>query len=147
MSNKMRSGLFAVLGALLLAVPVFAHHSFEAEFRSTDPVEVKGVMSKVDWINPHIYLYVDVKDASGKVTTWSVEGGPTRHMRDAGVTRNSVEAAVGQNMDIWGYPAKDGKTVMFLKTMYFPDGHFISYHLEASDLSGNGEVHAQGDKH
>jgi len=147
MTNKMRNGLFAVLGALLLAVPVFAHHSFEAEFRSTDPVELKGVMSKVDWINPHIYLYVDVKDASGKVTTWSIEGGPTRHMRDAGVTRNSVEAAVGQNMDIWGYPAKDGKPVVFLKTMYFPDGHFISYHLEASDLSGNGEVHAQGDKH
>jgi len=147
MTNKTRSPLFVVLGFFFLAAPVFAHHSFEAEFKSGDPIELMGVMSKVDWINPHIYLYLDVKDASGKVTTWAIEGGPTRHMRDAGVTRNSVEAAVGQNIHLWGYPAKDGKPVVFLKTLYFPDGHFIAYHLEASDTSGNGEVHAQGDKH
>jgi hypothetical protein len=136
----MRNSLLVVFGFLLLGVPVFAHHSFEAEFNGDKPVELKGTMSKVDWINPHIYMYLDVKDASGKVTTWSVEGGPTRHMKDAGITRNSVEAALGQEMHVWGYPAKDGKPVVFLKTMFFPDGHFIAYSNESSDKSGLGEI-------
>ena len=136
----MRNSLLVVFGFLLLGVPVFAHHSFEAEFNGDKPVELKGTMSKVDWINPHIYMYLDVKDASGKVTTWSVEGGPTRHMKDAGITRNSVEAALGQEMHVWGYPAKDGKPVVFLKTMFFPDGHFIAYASETTDNSGLGEI-------
>jgi hypothetical protein len=135
-----------VSGFLFFATSVFAHHSFEAEFKSTDPVELRGVVSKVDWINPHIYLYVDVKDAGGKVTTWSIEGGPTRHMRDAGITREIIEGTLNQNVHLWGYAAKDGKPVAFLKTLFFPDGHFIAYHLEAGDTTGNGEVHAQGEK-
>lgn len=136
-----------LVGVAACAVPVLAHHSFEAEFRSDKPIELKGVMQKVDWINPHIYFYLDVKDASGKTVTWSIEGGPTRHMRDAGINRNLAESTVGQNIHLWGYPAKDGKPVVFLKTLYFPDGHFIAYHLEAGDLTGNGEEHATGDKH
>jgi hypothetical protein len=136
----MRRPFLGILGLLALATPILAHHSFEAEFRGDKPIELKGVISKVDWINPHIYLYLDVKDASGKVTTWAIEGGPTRHMRDAGITKDSVDAALGKNMDLWGYPAKDGKPIVFLKTMFFPDGHFIAYASETTDNSGLGEI-------
>jgi hypothetical protein len=147
MTNRISSALFVVLGFFLLAAPVFAHHSFAAEFNGEKPIELKGVMTKVDWVNPHIYLYMDVKDASGKVTTWSIEGGPTRHMRDAGIARTSVEAALNQNMHLWGYPAKDGKPVVFLKTMFFPDGHFIAYANESTDKSGLGEIPQEGEHH
>lgn len=143
----MLTRLCAVLCLAALSVPVYAHHSFTAEFNGDKPIELKGVMSKVDWINPHIYLYIDVKDVSGKVTTWAIEGGPTRHMRDAGITRNSVEASLGKDMHVWGYPAKDGKPVVFLKTMFFPDGHFIAYSNEPTDNSGLGEIPHQDDHH
>jgi hypothetical protein len=142
---RMRNALLVLSSFLLLTVPVFAHHSFTAEFSGDKPIELRGVMTKVDWINPHIYLYLDVKDASGKVTTWAVEGGPTRHMRDAGITKNSVDAALGQNMHLWGYPAKDGKSIVFLKTMFFPDGHFIAYSNEPTDNSGLGEIPKQAE--
>ena len=97
-------------------------------------------MSKVEWINPHIHLFLDVKDAQGKVTTWEVEGGPTRHMRDAGVTKASVDATFGQNMHVWGYPARNGSRRVFLKTMFFPDGHYIAYSNQPTDNSGLGEI-------
>ena len=66
-----------VLGACLLLapVPVRAHHAFAAEFDATKPVTFKGVVSKVEWTNPHMWIYVDVKDASGSIVTWAVEGG------------------------------------------------------------------------
>jgi hypothetical protein len=143
----MLTRLLVALSFVTLTIPIYAHHSFTAEFNGDKPIELRGVMSKVDWINPHIYLYLDVKDTSGKVTTWSIEGGPTRHMRDAGITRNSVEAALGQNMHVWGYPAKDGKPVVFLKTMFFPDGHFIAYSNEPTDNSGLGEIPHQDGHH
>jgi hypothetical protein len=66
MTNRKLSVFVVVSGFLFLATSVFAHHSFEAEFKSTDPVELRGIVSKVEWINPHIYLYVDVKDTGGK---------------------------------------------------------------------------------
>jgi hypothetical protein len=140
MTKSVRRAFIAVGGFLLLAAPTFAHHSFTAEFDGYKPVELRGTMSKVEWINPHIHLFLDVKDANGKVTTWAVEGGPTRHMRDAGVTKASVDATLGQNMHVWGYPAKNGQPRVFLKTMFFPDGHFIAYSNQPTDDSGLGEI-------
>jgi hypothetical protein len=143
MRNTVRVILSGIFGVIFLSAPTFAHHSFTAEFNGDKPIELKGTMSKVEWINPHIYLYLDVKDANGKVTTWSIEGGPTRHMRDAGITKNVVDTTLGQNMHVWGYPAKDGKPIVFLKTMFFPDGHYIAYSNEPTDKSGLGEIPQQ----
>src|SRR2546426_6668380 len=99
-------GVLVVVLVLLFVVPASAHHSFTAVYDGTKVVEIKGVVTKVDWINPHIYFYVEVKDASGKAANWALEGGPTRRMRDAGITKNFVDEALGQNVTVFGYPAK-----------------------------------------
>ena len=140
MTKTLRLASITVGGFLVLHATLFAHHSFTAEFDGNKPVELKGTMSKVEWINPHIHLFLDVKDAQGKVTTWEVEGGPTRHMRDAGITKASVDSTLGKNMQVWGYPAKNGYQRVFLKTMFFPDGHFIAYSNQPTDNSGLGEI-------
>lgn len=146
MKSRLGGMLVATLGVMLSSVPAFAHHSFVAEYDGSKPVEVDGVVVKSDWINPHIYLYVDVKDKTGKVTTWAIEGGPTRHMRDAGLTKTIMDSWVGQNVRVYAYPGKDGKPIGFLKTMFFPDGHFFAYATKEEDTSGLGDVQPQAGK-
>lgn len=140
MRNNVFAKLLAVFSLLLLATPVSSHHSFTAIYDGTRVTELKGIVTKVDWINPHIYFYVDVKDAQGKATTWALEGGPTRRMRDAGITKNFVDEAVGQTVTVFGYPAKDGHTVLFLKKLVFADGHFFAYYHDSEDRTGIGDT-------
>ena len=70
------SAFFSAVLLLAMGLPLLAHHSFSAEYDETKPVNVTGVVKKVEWQNPHIWFYVDVKDASGKITTWGFSGGP-----------------------------------------------------------------------
>ena len=140
MKTRFSKALPAIFSFLSLAIPASAHHSFTAIYDGARVTELKGVVTKVDWINPHIYFYVDVTDARGKVTNWALEGGPTRRMRDAGITKNFVDEAVGQTVTVFGYPAKDGHTVLFLKKMTFPDGHFFAYYHDSEDRTGIGDT-------
>ena len=107
----MKGRVLAVLvGAIVLvasAMPVFAHHSFAAEFDSTKTVSLAGVVTKVEWMNPHTYFYVDVKDAqSGKVTNWACEMGSPNGLTRQGWTRNTLK--VGMTVSFNGTRAKDG---------------------------------------
>jgi len=70
--------IVGVTGVLLAAAPLLAHHSFAAEYDAKKPFEMKGVITKVDWMNPHVYFYIDVKDESGKTSNWAFEMGPPR---------------------------------------------------------------------
>ena len=90
---------------LLAAVPVAAHHSFSAEYDASAPVALTGVVSKIEWSNPHVYIYVDVKDENGKVATWSMEGRPPNTLTRAGFTRQLV--SVGDTVTITGFRARD----------------------------------------
>ena len=106
----MKTRLLAVLAAMAIvtsAIPVLAHHSFAAEFDSSKPVNLTGVVTKVEWMNPHTYFYVDVKDAqSGKVTNWACEMGSPNGLTRQGWTRNTLK--VGMVVSFDGTRAKDG---------------------------------------
>jgi hypothetical protein len=100
-----RVGLAASL--LLAGLPLLAHHSFQAEYDSTKTVTVKGVVKKLAWVNPHAYIFVDVTDASGKVTTWAFESLSPNALARGGWGRNSLKP--GDQVTVDGYMAKDGK--------------------------------------
>jgi hypothetical protein len=122
----MRVGLRALLliaGVAAAAVPVSAHHSLFAVFDEGQTVTLKGLVSKVEWVNPHVYLYLDVADAAGKVTTWSVETFPPSTLRRAGLTREKL--GFGQNVTLIGYKARNGKDLAFLRTITFADGREV----------------------
>lgn len=103
---KSRNVLLASFALLFTTLPVLAHHSFEAEFDNKSSMTLKGTFSKIDWINPHIYFYLDVKDDSGKVTTWTLESFPTGFMHRAGLTKDSFP--IGEPVTVFAYLAKDG---------------------------------------
>jgi hypothetical protein len=106
--RKTCAAFFAGLGFLVAAAPGLAHHSFAAEFDVKKPIKLTGVVTKLEWQNPHIWFYIDVKDETGKVTNWGLEmGGPNGLLR-AGWTRNSMKA--GDTVTVEATLARDGSS-------------------------------------
>jgi hypothetical protein len=112
--------LVACVGLMLSAVPVLAHHSFAAEYDSKTLVTLTGVITKVEWTNPHIYFYIDVKDASGTVANWAVEGYPPNTLKRTGFTRDDLK--IGDTVTVTAYRAKDSTTRLAGREVTFPDG-------------------------
>ena len=105
----MRRITVAVLVALLAAtasIPAFAHHAFAAEFDGNKKLTLKGTTAKMEWINPHAWLHIDVKEADGSLTRWMVELGPPNSLTKRGWTKQSVPA--GMEVVVVGYQSKDG---------------------------------------
>jgi hypothetical protein len=122
---KTKKNLTLAAAALALALPLLAHHAVSAEFNSDKVVTLKGVVSKVDWVNPHIFVYFDVKDESGKVTTWRLQSLPPLFFKGSGLTK--AKLMDGSEATITAYPAKDGTDDFgFLLKLSYPDGHFYN---------------------
>jgi hypothetical protein len=98
--------LMISFGAILAVTPAVAHHSFSAEYDSKKAVTLKGIVTKVDWMNPHVYFYLDVTDDSGAITNWALEMGPPNGLQRSGWTRNTMK--VGDEVVVQGTLAKDG---------------------------------------
>jgi len=136
MHVRLRIAALMIFAAGMAAAPALAHHSVPGTFNVEKTVTVKGTISKIDWINPHIYIYVDVKDRAGAVTTWKIETLPTNHMRRAGVTKEEImqEAKAGE-VTVHMYPAHLNKTAGFLLRLTFPEGHFMHLYGEESEIT------------
>ena len=110
-------------GILICAVPVFAHHSFAAEYDARKPVKVSGTVTKMEWMNPHARFYVDVKDDSGKVTSWNFELGAIPTLLKQGWKRDSLKA--GDVVTVEGSRNKDGSNTANARTVMLPDGRRV----------------------
>ena len=114
--------IFSTLAAgfVLVALPILAHHSFEAEFDRTKQIELKGTITKFEWMNPHVWVYMDVKDANGKVTKWQFEGGAPNMLKRNGWSRNSLKE--GDTATINGSLAKDGTNTVNATSVVLANG-------------------------
>src|SRR6202050_4573151 len=120
---KIRWIAFVLLTVLITALPVMAHHSFAAEYDNTKPLKVTGVVTKVEWQNPHIWFYVDVKGEDGKVTNWGFSGGAPGQLMRRGITRDAIKP--GMTIMVDGFRAKDGTNNGAGGKVTFPDGRSV----------------------
>jgi hypothetical protein len=126
MKRTLQAVLTGGFGLLLTAIPAVAHHTIAAEFDTRDTVALTGPFTKIEWINPHIYFYIDSKDDSGKVTTWAMESYPTGFFHRAGITRDLFK--IGDTVKVVLYRPKDGtRNLGYLKEMTLPDGRKIEF--------------------
>jgi len=121
----MRMKLSVLVGSVGLlvaaAAPVWAHHAFAAEYDDKKPVHLHGVVTDMEWINPHSWIHIDVTGPDGKVTNWMVECGSPNIMIRRGFTKKSLE--VGTELEVMGYQAKNGENKANGSSVTFKDGH------------------------
>jgi hypothetical protein len=116
-------GAAVVLGAVLGTVPVYGHHSFAAEFDGSKKIDLTGVVTKVDWVNPHAYVYIDVKNPDGTVVNWALETGAPNALYRQGWRKDDLK--VGDTVTLDAFPAKDGSHTAAARQLKLPDGRKV----------------------
>ena len=116
----MTRNLLALLILVAFAAPVFSHHSEAAEYDGTKVIKVTGAIKKVEWQNPHVWFYVDVKDESGKITTWGFSVAPPGSLMRRGITKDALK--IGAVVNVEGARARDGSNNASGRRVTFEDG-------------------------
>ena len=140
---NLRNRACAMLAVLIAvgAASAHAHHSFNDIFDVSTVTTLKGTISTIDWINPHVYINVAVKDSSGKVTTWGVESPPTNHLRSAGISRQDLwnNASAGEIVTVHVNPAKGvvkaERPLGLLMRITYADGHFFHVRGDPKEIA------------
>ena len=119
--------LVAVAVTFVATATLLAHHSVPGQFDVSKPMTLKGVISKVDWINPHIYVHLEVKESDGTTNTWALATLPTAMMRRARLTKETLQGKTGEEVTITAVPARDGsKHLGWINKITYADGHSFS---------------------
>ena len=118
--KKQTLGLFGAVGALLVAAPVVAHHSFAAEFDIDKPIELRGTLTRLEWVNPHGWLYIDVENPDGTVTNWAIEAGGATQLLRRGLRKTDFPAGI--EVIVNGYLARSGEPVVNGRSVTTPEG-------------------------
>jgi hypothetical protein len=135
----MRTSLFAFLtcASLCLGAPrLSAHHSFAAEFDDQKPLQLTGILTKVEWTNPHIWYYLDVKNADGTVTQWGLSGGAPGQLMRRGIRKEQL--TIGATVNVEGFRAKDGSNNGFGRRVTYADGRNVFTALPQDQQSSQG---------
>ena len=115
--------LVALLLLTILTLPVLGHHSFAAQYDRTKAIVLKGKVTKVEWMNPHIYFYVDVRDDAGRTVNWAIEGGAPSMLYRNGWRIDSLKA--GDEVTVDGWLAKDGTNLANMRVATLADGRTV----------------------
>ena len=128
-------GVVVALGLLLPAVPVSAHHSFAAAYDEKKTINLQGTVTKVELVNPHSWIWIDVKGQDGKVVNWGIEGGPPTNLFRNGVTKTSLP--IGTEIKLFGYQARSGESKGVGVFLEYPDGRKVFMGGSAPGADGN----------
>jgi V8-like Glu-specific endopeptidase len=117
----MKSVIICIAALAIAAIPLAAHHSFGAEYDANKPITLTGVVTKIEWTNPHSHFYIDVKDAKGNVVNWKFEGYPPSVLSRTGWNRQTT-MKVGDTITVFGWQARDGTPWAHSREITFADG-------------------------
>jgi len=131
----MKTAAAVVVLTILAGVPAWAHHAFAAEFDAKKPVKLRGTVTKMEWINPHAWIHVDVKKADGTVDEWMVEAGTPNTLLRRGFTRDSLKP--GTEIIVDGYQSKDGSLRANGRDVTLPDGKTLFLGSSAPDAEND----------
>jgi hypothetical protein len=132
MTTRLFTGLLVSTLALGIAPLARAHHSVAGEFDVHKTLTLSGVVSRVDWVNPHIHVYLDVKGKDGKISPWSLECVPVGMARKAGLSKALLEGH-GETVTVVAYPARDGtRNLGYMLRITYPDGHVYQFSPDQS---------------
>ena len=136
--------VFTLAGLLVAATPTWAHHAFAAEFDANKPVKLQGTVTKMEWINPHAWIHIDVKKPDGKVEQWMIEGGTPNTLFRRGFSKTSLMP--GTVIVVDGYQAKDGTQKANGRDLTFPDGKKLFLGSSGTGAPQDGRDPTEGKK-